>query len=283
MARQPWIADVLADAFRGVKGFQVEVYPGFSTRGSTAFAPIGVMNHHTGPGGYDNLLNYMMRGSKIAPLCNWATSRPHNGVVRVTVCSAGRANHAGRGGSGRGGTDWIPTDSGNRLTIGGEHQNDGGQPWDTQQLEAVHRGSAAMLKHLRQNESRACMHKTYAPGRKPDPHTVTLASSQREIHRFLAGNEPHKEDDVLKRGDSGNEVTVLQWRINQFFHGKADPRKGGEEHGLIVDGDFGENTEAYVREVQNQLGYETSGVYNLPTAIRLLERLIQKGIFKPEG
>lgn len=225
MPRQTWIADVLADAFRGVKGFQFEVYAGASTRGSTSFDPIGVMNHHTGAGRYDALLHYMATGSSIAPLCNWATSRPHNGIVRITFVTAGRANHAGRGGAGRGGTPWITTDSGNRLTIGGEHQNDGSQPWPDQQLEAIYRGSAALLKVLKQNEERAALHKTYAPGRKPDMHTVTLATHQAGIRHFLLDGggtpapEPKLGDRILYLTDPmmrGGDVTELQTLLNRW-------------------------------------------------------------------
>lgn len=224
MPRQSWLSDVLADAFRGVKGFQFEVYPGWSTRGSTSFDPIGVMNHHTGAGAYDNLLRYMATGSSIAPLCNWATSRPANGIVRVTLVTAGRANHAGRGGSGRGGTAWIATDSGNRLTVGGEHQNDGGQPWPDQQLEAIARGSAALLRFMRRAEDRAAEHKTYAPGRKGDRHTITLPQAQGQIRHYLRGGtgsspSPELGDRVLSLTDPwmrGGDVKEWQTLLNRW-------------------------------------------------------------------
>lgn len=202
MPRQNWIPDILADAFRGVDGYRVEVYASAKTRGSDVFNPIGVMNHHTGPGSYDNLLRYMAVNSRIAPLCNWATSRPYNGVVRVTIVCTGKANHAGRGGVGLGGTPWIPTNDGNRRTIGGEHQNDGVQGWPAQQVEGIYIGSAALLEYLEADEDRAALHKTYAPGRKPDMHTVTLATHQAGIARYLkptpAPAPTAEEDDDVK-------------------------------------------------------------------------------------
>lgn len=210
-----WLPDVLADAFRGVRGFQVEVYRDWDTRGrATGFDPThtdhgGVLNHHTGPGTYDALLRYMAEGSSIAPLCHWATSRPVNGVVRVTVVSAGRANHAGLGGAGRGGTPWVPTDAGNTYLVGGEHQNSGTEFWPAQQNEAIHRGSAAILRHLGHGPDRAIDHKHYAPGRKVDRHTVDQRAESAAIARFLT-NLPLENlpmDDATLHG-----LVVLTYR-----------------------------------------------------------------------
>lgn len=118
-----FLPDVLADAFRGVKGFQIEVYPGAEHRGRTTdFHPAdpqhgGVCNHHTGRGSFDALLAYMAENSRIAPLTNWSTSRPWDGIVRVVVVATGRANHAGLGGAGREGTPWVPTHHGNTYLV----------------------------------------------------------------------------------------------------------------------------------------------------------------------
>lgn len=187
MGRQLWLADALADAFRGVKGYRVETWHGWTSLGKSSFDPIGVLDHHTGGGGtYDNILRYMMETSPIAPSCNWATSPPINGVVRVTVTCAGRANHAGRGGKGRGGTPWVPTDTGNYRLLGGEHHNNGSAAWPGQQYEGVLIGSAALLRGLGADEDRAALHKTYAPGRKPDMHSIALANHQAGIRRHFA-------------------------------------------------------------------------------------------------
>lgn len=169
MTRSLWLADILADAFRGVRGFQVDEIPGWETRGRDGTSHVGVIDHHTGRGSYHALLEYMAYGSSIAPLCNIATSRPDNGTVRITVVNAGKANHAGRG--------WLPwtgRDRGNWHAIGIEHQNDGAQPWPDQQLEAAARIDAALLAHLQVDVSRLADHKTYAPGRKVDRHTIDL-------------------------------------------------------------------------------------------------------------
>lgn len=195
MGRQLWLADAMADAFRGVNGYRVEVWPGWEHLGNPSFDPIGTLDHHTGGGGtYDNVLRYMLEVSSIAPSCNWATSPPVNGVVRVTVCCSGRANHAGKGGGGRGGTPWILTDHGNYRLLGGEHHNNGSARWPAQQYEGIVAGTAALLAHLGRSASRAELHKSYAPGRKPDMHTITHAGHQRAVADRLS--HPLQEDDM---------------------------------------------------------------------------------------
>lgn len=209
-----WLPDVLSDAFRGVKGFQVEVYTGFATRGrSTGFDPFhkahgGICNHHTGAGGFDALLRYMAETSSINPLCHWSTSRPASGIVRVVCVSAGRANHAGRGGAGKGGTPWVPTDHGNTYLVGGEHQNTGYQDWPGQQDEAIHIGSAAILKHLGHDQTRAVDHKHYAPGRKWDRHSVELLAEQAAIGRYLTS--PKENSLIMFKPDTKYPDVVRQ-------------------------------------------------------------------------
>lgn len=177
MPRSLWLADVLADAYRGVHGVRFEVYPGWKTRGHEGAQHRGIVNHHTGRGGYDPLLQYMATGSSIAPLCNVASS--HDGS-RVTLVAAGKANHAGRGH-----LSWTGTDRGNWYSVGWEAQNDGGQSWPTRHLESIAIGNAAILRHLKLDSSRLAEHKTYAPRRKVDRHSIILDEWQRRVQRML--------------------------------------------------------------------------------------------------
>jgi LysM repeat protein len=188
MSAALWLQDVLAEAFRGEKGYQVDTVKGWQTRSArtTSFDPRGVMNHHTGPGSYANLLSFMTRGSSTAPLCNVATSRPHDigGIrtVRITVCAAGRANHAGKGH-----VSWAGTDGGNRHSIGIENQNDGSQSWPKQQIEGIRIATAAILKRLGRDENFMTDHKTYAPRRKPDLHSIDLAAERAAVATLMKG------------------------------------------------------------------------------------------------
>lgn len=218
-----FLPDVLADAFRGLRGFQVETHPHWDTRGrATGFDPFhpdhgGILNHHTGRGSFDALLRYMAETSRIAPLCHWSTSRPRNGTVRIVIVAAGRANHAGRGGAGKEGTWWVPTDHGNTYLIGGEHQNDGTQPWPGQQNEAIHIGSAAILAHLSHDETRAIDHKNYAPHRKVDRHSVRLAREQAAIARHLA--TPHAQEDPMTADPRGTARICMREYLGRSPHG----------------------------------------------------------------
>lgn len=196
MGRALWLADVLADAFRGVRGFRVETWPGWTTAGKASFEPIGCMDHHTGGGGtLDNVVRYMMAVSSIAPSCNYATGPPVNGVVRIIVTCAGRANHAGRGR-----LPWIPANHGNFRTLGGEHHNNGRAPWPGQQLEAVRRIDAAVLDYLGQGVDRVVFHKTYTD-RKYDMHSLSLVAHRNAIRDVGAPPPPppprHQEDDQM--------------------------------------------------------------------------------------
>ena len=198
MPRQPWIADVAADTFRGVKGFRVDTYAGWQTRGNSTFNPEAVMNHHTGPGSYNNLLRYMAVGPVHPPLCNIATSRPHNGVVRITIVAAGRANHAGRGE-----LPWRKNQgsTGNRRTIGIENMNSGSESWPAQQTEAIHMLTAGLLEYMNAGVTRTLDHKDYT-SRKWDRHSVNINTTRREVDKILkginlAGPAPEPEPEPL--------------------------------------------------------------------------------------
>lgn len=185
MSRALWLVDLLADEFRGSKGFQVDYMPGWETRGKSTFAPRGVMNHHTGGGSYQALLTYMTYTSSIAPLCNIATSRPSNGIVRITVVASGKANHAGKGY-----LPWTGTNMGNTYTIGFENQNDGRQTWPDQQNEAIARANVVCLKKIGQGVDRLADHKTYAPSRKVDRVHINLDHWKNYVAGYMNPEPP---------------------------------------------------------------------------------------------
>jgi hypothetical protein len=219
-----WLADVLSDAFRGHRGFQVDTVRGWQTRSARTktFEPRGVINHHTGPGSYANLLNFMTASSSIAPLCNVATSRPHSiggrDAVRITICAAGRANHAGKGQLG-----WTGVDGGNRHAVGIENQNDGTQGWPAQQIEAMRIATAAILTFLGRDTRFMADHKTYAPGRKPDRHGLDLERERAAVRNLMVGR-PERTHTVAA-GETlfgiGRRFGV-PWQEIQRLNGIAD-------------------------------------------------------------
>lgn len=207
MASIPWLTDILADAFRGDPGFRVETYAGHEARAArtASFSPVGIMDHHTGStASYNAILAYMAQGSPIAPLCHVATSPPDGGVVRVTVvATGGRANHAGAG-------VYLPAgigkDQGNYRLVGVEHHNDGRTPWPGQQVEAARRIAAAVLGHLgRRPTPYQIDHKTYAPTRKVDRHSLTLDLERAAVARLL--DRP-----------KGNNMATLPTRLRRAWN-----------------------------------------------------------------
>jgi hypothetical protein len=82
-----------------------------------------------------------------------------------------------------------------------------------------------------------------------------------------------EEDDVLKSGDKGGEVRMLQEWLNTYHNGRKD-----HPQGIMVDGDFGNHTKAAVVLFQKKMGYKQSGVYDLPTAIRLQQVMFDRAL-----
>lgn len=267
MSRANWLLDVLSDAFRGLSGFRVDYVPGWHTRGSSTLYPRGVMNHHTGAGSYNALLNYMSTGSSIAPLCNVATSRPSNGIVRITVVASGKANHAGKGY-----LPWTGTNAGNNYTIGFENQNDGSQTWPQQQNEAIAIANDAVLRKIGVGVDRLADHKTYAPTRKVDRVHIDLKSWQNYVANIGSNVSPGfgGDDVIVSRGAKGKIVERIQKDVNvlltwnrlgpENMSTQRQPHPNGGVVGIVVDGDYGPGTAAGIKEVMSRLeGIDVSG------------------------
>lgn len=235
MPRSTWLADVLSDAYRGIKGVRLEVYPGWETRGDPRAQHAGVMGHHTGGGRYDPLLAYMATNSSIAPLCNVASSADGR---RVTVVASGKANHAGRGH-----LSWTGTDRGNWYTVGWEAQNDGSQPWDPWHLEVQAVGHRAILNHLNAGRDRLVDHRTYAPKRKVDRHSIDLDWWRNKVDNLVKPqppepDAPQKEDTMdVKYGDQGPDVYKLQMLLNDLANATVGvPGPEGDEYRPLEGG-----------------------------------------------
>lgn len=189
-----WLVDALrADPFVASRLVLVE---GWETRGrpSDAYAPTGVLEHHTAcmtKVGHDpaNCLSGILAGNSVAPgpisqlLGTWTPLgvkwNGQNPDPRILVVAAGRSNHAGAGVY-----PWGAP-SGNGSSIGIEWC---GPPsagsWPDIVIELRERVTAAILRHRSWPIGRVTTHWEYATpkGRKVDPQGAwpgepTLTSS----------------------------------------------------------------------------------------------------------
>ena len=173
--------------------------------------------------------------------------------MSMSVIAAGRCNHAGKG-------VWNGESSGNTHFIGIEAENTGGHddfPWPAVQLDAYHRGVAAILAHLKKDASFCCGHKEYAPKRKPDPD-LNMKDFRDAVQAILDGNGPpaplipdeepqpapgQAPRPTLRRPMEDELVKVVQSKV-----------------GVQPDGKFGPKTEAAVRVFQRNHGLVGDGI-----------------------
>jgi len=170
MAALLWLADVARNA-----GLEVIEVDGWKTRGRTycSMNPKGVVCHHTAGPRSDDM-------PSLGLLINGRTGLPgplaHYGLGRsgkVYVVAAGTANHAGAGG-------WRGLRS-NCDVVGIEAENTGSEPWPKRQLEAYVVLVAAICDRLGINSSMVAAHREWAPGRKPDPHSIDMNEFRRWV------------------------------------------------------------------------------------------------------
>ena len=170
------------------------------------------------------------------------------------LIAAGRANHAGAG-------IWQGLTNGNSNFIGIEAENTGGQndfPWPEVQLDAYHRGVAAILKHVGHGPEFCAGHKEYAlpKGRKSDPDldmnafrsSVAAIMNSTAPPVLIPAAEPPQAAGVqgrstLRRGAKGDLVIQLQTILH-----------------LSPDGIFGAATEATLRAFQRNHDIVPDGI-----------------------
>jgi peptidoglycan hydrolase-like protein with peptidoglycan-binding domain len=243
-----WLPQVLLSA-----GVKVAEQPGWRDRGVGDMGAVkGVICHHTAGALNGNMPSLGVvtngRDDLPGPLSQLCLGRDGT----FFVVAAGRANHAGKG-------NWQGLSTGNSSFIGIEAENTGfltgpkADPWPAIQLDAYRRGVAAILKKIGADAIMACGHKEYAlpVGRKNDP-TFDMNDFRMQVAAIMGGNAPAPtvipavDSDgrpTLRRGDSGKLVELVQAKI-----------------GIAVDGTFGPNTEAALRQFQRDHGLVPDGI-----------------------
>jgi N-acetyl-anhydromuramyl-L-alanine amidase AmpD len=270
-----WLADVLRAEEVGAEKLNVVEFPGWRERGHGRFKDIrGVMVHHTGSDNASPASIANGRPELAGPLSQVHIARDGT----VTVVALGVAWHAGVGMY-----PWLPTNMGNWHTIGIECANSGTSPgamhrenWPDAQYFALVRCCAAINRRLGHTSSRTIGHKEYA-GRaqgKWDPGAIHMADLRADVQaRIGVGGDPapaprppvpvgEYADVLLFRGSEGPQVAELQRRLKFAYDAYAGH--------LNIDGIFGRQTEAAVREFQRRTpGTTVDGVVGPATASAL--------------
>lgn len=245
-----WLPEVLTFA-----GLKVSEVPGWRNRGRGDVGRIfGVICHHTVGRNTGNMpsLNVLINGRPglSGPLAQLGLAR--DGTYYVVA--AGRANHAGRG-------KWKNITNGNSNFIGIEAENTGlaTDPWPDVQMDAYHRGVAAILKRIRRGAKFCAAHREYAlpAGRKPDP-LFNMNAFRSAVASIIADTAPRPElipaieptlpgaspgRPTLRRGMTGNLSKIVQAKV-----------------GIPADGYFGPKTEAAVRNFQRNNELVADGI-----------------------
>ncbi|MBS1913359.1 MAG: N-acetylmuramoyl-L-alanine amidase [Bacteroidetes bacterium] len=247
-----WLLDVLKNA-----GLKVAPVEGWQTRGRGDVGRIfGVLCHHTAGSKNGNMpsLGVLVKGRADlpGPLAQLGLGRDGT----YYIIAAGRCNHAGKGA-------WRGVVNGNSNFIGIEAENTGlanDTPWPAVQLDAYHRGVAAILKHIGQSVDFCVGHKEFAlpRGRKSDPN-LDMTAFRAAVAAVMSGaatapvqipsTEPSGTPGApagrptIRRGAKGDLVRTVQAAV-----------------GVPVDGDFGPKTEAAVRAFQREHDLTADGI-----------------------
>ena len=251
-----WLPEVLTKA-----GLKVSPVLGWEDRGRGDVGEIfGVICHHTGVNNPKKLnmpsLHSIRDGRKAEPgLKALPGPLAQLGLGRdgtYFVIGAGKAIHAGEG--------IFKGVTGNSRFIGIEAENAGTQadfPWPDVQLDAYHRGVAAILQHLGKDASFCCGHKEYAPHRKDDPD-LNMVEFRAAVAAIISGTAPAPTlipavepappvgttaRATLRRGATGDLVKTVQTKV-----------------GVKADGNFGPKTEGAVRSFQRANGLVPDGI-----------------------
>lgn len=216
------------DLLRRLKKFGVNVVEisGWQTRGSSYFDPKGSVNHHTAgaSSGVAPSLRICINGRSDVPgpLCNVLLGRDN----RAYLIAAGRANHAGRGGS---------------MGLSGNSSVHG--------LEVEHVGTSAEKLSPERYATMVAIHAAFADGKYEPLHKtmqhwewtsrkIDFVRAQcpedqfrRDVNHVMKGGTGFNVDDLLprrelERGDKGEDVKRWQRLMK-----------------VTADGDFGPNTE----------------------------------------
>ena len=219
-------------------GLRVEYVPGWQTRGSSSFAPAGVVCHWTaGPRGTTGRpsLNVVTHGRAgiPGPLCNVYLARDGTCVI----VAAGRANHAGTGGA-RGLV-------GNSAVYGIEAESAGNGDWTAAQRIAYPRLVAALLRGLNRPAAYAIGHNEWAPTRKIDIRDWDMTTMRAQVAAILAATDTEDDDMTPEQARRLDKMADQVQRLTDWAFGTGPT---GPEHVAAMIGEIPIRTAQQVHE-----------------------------------
>lgn len=235
------------------RGLKVSTVNGWEQRGrSGTFNPQAVIEHHdasTRRSGNWGALPIIISGRAgiPGPLSQWQVARDGHWML----VASGVANHAGTGG--------FRGLVGNSQVWGVEVANDGvGEEYSIQLHRSLDIGLKVLLEVIGKQNTWLAGHKEWAPRRKSDPrHSMDWRRST----LWVPGQAISADDSpVMGRNDTGLFVEEIQRLLK-----------------IQVDGKFGPQTEAAVRDFQVKAGVTADGIVG-PITWGLL-----RGGFGPQG
>jgi peptidoglycan hydrolase-like protein with peptidoglycan-binding domain len=257
-----WLPKVLEDA-----GLKVATVDGWELRGGEMGTVRGVICHHTANPRRDlNMpsLNILRDGRSDLPGPLSQLGLGRDGTFYVIA--AGRCNHAGSG-------LWNGVSRGNSHFIGIEAENSGRDddfPWPQVQLDAYHRGVAAILRHLNLAADCCAGHKEYAMplGRKPDP-SIDMPGFRAAVARILSGEAAPPRLIPAVEPTPSPKVGAPRPTLRRDSREEQWVRELQMLLGVAIDGMFGGKTEAAVRAFQRSQQIVPDGIVGPKTWTKL--------------
>jgi peptidoglycan hydrolase-like protein with peptidoglycan-binding domain len=256
-----WLPDVLKAA-----GLKVATIDGWQTRGRGDVGHIfGVICHHTAGPKNGNMpsLRTLINGRPDlpGPLAQLGLGRDGT----YTVIAAGRCNHAGKG-------IWKGVVNGNSNFIGIEAENTGlpnDFPWPDVQMDAYHRGVAAILSRLGRGSEFCAGHKEYAlPHGRKDDADFDMNAFRLSVTAIMGGTAPPPNlipsvEPPAAPGAPPGRATLRRGSISELV------KQVQAKVGVTADGKFGPKTEAAVRGFQRGHELVPDGIVGPKTWIAL--------------
>lgn len=218
-------------------GVPFKEYSGWGTRKRPgAFAPVGLVIHHTGSDSGQNSSNYDRflfvdgRSGIPGPLCQAACEMDGD----VLLGAIGRANHAGKGAANTRafvGGDNAPMDreispgpdelDGNALYYGIEVKYDGGQPMTPKQYRSTLLWAAAICDHYGWTAGSVIGHREHSR-RKPDPGNCPMDQFRRDLAALLKAGPAGKASSPTRPTPTKPDVpTEDEMTPEEFLNSKV--------------------------------------------------------------